>query len=460
MFAVDRNGDRMSDDQSISLARLAKFILPSLVGIFIFLTPVTVDGNSTIVMGVIMGFARAPFEAILLEILVGFMCVTVIGAGYFLLRKPDWENSKPVLFAMFDTTLGWFLMRLLGAVIGLMVYFEVGPAVVRAADTGGVVFFVIGPGLFFTVLIACLFLPFLTDFGFLEFTGTLLRKPFEKLFTLPGRAAIDATSSLVAAASVGLLITLKQYNDGRYTAREAASVATNFSIVSLPFSLVIAATAKLDHIFFTWYLTVIGACLIAAAIMVRVKPLRAISDTYYAPVGKQIHEEREGDVSLINWATSQAVKRAEGAPSIPKLFQGGAIAAITTLAKVIGPGLAIATITSILVFHTSVFDIIAWPVYVVLDWMALPEAKLVAPGLLVGFLEQFTPAVVASGIDDERMRFILAGLSVSQLIYMSEVGVLILRSHLPLGFLDLVKIFALRTVILFPIFLVAGHLLI
>lgn len=446
--------------QSIGLSGLFKFIVPSLVGILIFLTPVTFDGKSTIIMGVIMDFVRAPFNGFLLEILVGFVCITVVGAGYFLLSKPAWEAKRPLLFAMFETTPGWFLMRLLGAAIGLMVYFEVGPTVVFAPDTGGTVFADIGPGLFFTVLVACLFLPFLTDFGFLEFTGTLLRRPFELLFTLPGRAAIDATSSLVAAASVGLLITLKQYEDGRYTAREAASVATNFSIVSLPFSLVIAATAKVDHMFFTWYLTVIAACLICAAIMVRLKPLKAISDTYYQPVGKQIHEEREGDASLFDWAIRQAVERAAGAPSIPRLFLGGAHAALSTLAKVIGPSLAIATITSILAFHTSVFDFIAWPIYQILDWMALPEAKLVAPGLLVGFMEQFTPAVVASGIEDERMRFILAGLSVSQLVYMSEVGVLILRSHLPLNFLALLKIFALRTIILFPIFLVAGYLLI
>jgi len=453
----------MSDDkiQSVQSGAVAmmKFVVPSLIGILIFLTPVTVGGKSTIIMGVIMDFVRAPFNSFLLEILVGFVCVTVVGAGYYLARKPQWEANRPLLHAMFETTPGWFAMRLLGAGIGLMVYFQAGPAVVFAADTGGTVFGEIGPGLFFTVLVACLFLPFLTDFGFLEFTGTLLRKPFEKLFTLPGRAAIDAMSSLVAAASVGLLITLKQYEDGRYTAREAASVATNFSIVSLPFSLVIAATAKLDHMFFTWYLTVIGACLICAAIMVRLKPLRAISDAYYAPVGKQIHEEREGDVSLFGWALRQAVERAAGAPTIPRLFMGGASAAMSTLSKVIGPSLAIATITSILAFHTSVFDIIAWPIYMVLDWMALPEAQQVAPGLLVGFLEQFTPAVVASGVEDERMRFILAGLSVSQLIYMSEVGVLILRSRLPLNFMDLLKIFVLRTVILFPIFLSAGYLM-
>lgn len=431
----------------------------SLVGIFIFLTPVTADGKNTIVLGVIMDFVRAPFESVLLEIIVGFVALTTAGAGYFLAFKPDWATRRPLLNALCDTTPGWFFMRLLGALVGVMVYFEVGPEVVWASDTGGTVFAVIGPALFFTVSVACILLPFLTDFGFLEFTGTLLRKPFELLFTLPGRAAIDATSSLVAAATVGLLITIGQYEDGRYSAREAASVATNFSIVSLPFSLVIATTAGLDHMFFTWYLTVIGACLITAAIMVRLAPLRSLADTYYEPVGKRIHEEREENVSLLNWAIRQAVERAAAAPPLHSLLAGGAKAALTTLFKVIGPSLAIATFTAVLVFHTSVFDVLTWPIYWMLKAFSLPEARLVAPGLLVGFLEQFTPAVIASNVNDERMRFVLAGLSVSQLIYMSEVGVLILRSSLPLGFLDLCKIFALRTLILFPIFLLAGQLL-
>ena len=52
---------------------------------------------------------------------------------------------------------------------------------------------------------------------------------------------------------------------------------------------------------------------------------------------------------------------------------------------------------------------------------------------------------------------ILAGLSICQLIYMAEVGVLILRSPLPLSFWNLLLIFMLRTAIVFPVFLVAGH---
>jgi nucleoside recognition membrane protein YjiH len=49
---------------------------------------------------------------------------------------------------------------------------------------------------------------------------------------------------------------------------------------------------------------------------------------------------------------------------------------------------------------------------------------------------------------------------VCQLIFMSEAGVIMLRSSLPLTLLDLLLIFLLRTVIVLPVLVVAAHLLI
>ena len=118
--------------------------------------------------------------------------------------------------------------------------------------------------------------------------------------------------------------------------------------------------------------------------------------------------------------------------------------------------MAIATSTAIVVFHTPVFEIISYPIFWLLRVVQLPEASAAAPGFVVGFLDQFMPALIAKDIQSELTRFILAGLSICQLIYMAEVGVLILRSPLPLNFMMLLMIFLLRTVILFPIFLLAG----
>ena len=56
-------------------------------------------------------------------------------------------------------------------------------------------------------------------------------------------------------------------------------------------------------------------------------------------------------------------------------------------------------------------------------------------------------------------RFIVAALSVTQLIYMSEVGGLLLGSKIPVKMLDLILIFILRTLITLPIIVGVAHLL-
>ena len=81
-------------------------------------------------------------------------------------------------------------------------------------------------------------------------------------------------------------------------------------------------------------------------------------------------------------------------------------------------------------------------------------------GLVIGFLDQFMPAVIASNAQDEMVKFILAGMAVTQLIYMSEVGLIILRSSLPLKFSNLIAIFFMRSLISFPVLLIASMILI
>ena len=87
-------------------------------------------------------------------------------------------------------------------------------------------------------IFAAFLLPFLTDYGFMEFIGETCRGAFRKIFNLPGRSAIDAMASWLTAAVVGIIITSQQYQRGFYSAREAAVIATNFfhyQLTVLPF---------------------------------------------------------------------------------------------------------------------------------------------------------------------------------------------------------------------------------
>src|SRR5699024_6444005 len=94
-----------------------------------------------------------------------------------------------------------------------------------------------------------------------------------------------------------------------------------------------------------------------------------------------------------------------------------------------------------------------------LDLMQVPYAAEASETILVGFADMFLPAIIGSSIEAEMTRFIIATLSVTQLIYMSEVGGLLLGSRVPVSFKDLFIIFILRTLITLPVIVGIAHLL-
>ncbi len=65
--------------------------------------------------------------------------------------------------------------------------------------------------------------------------------------------------------------------------------------------------------------------------------------------------------------------------------------------------------------------------------MQVPEAQAAAQTMVVGFADMFLPAVLATGIEAEITRFIIAALSVTQLIYIClKLEVFLLGSEFPL----------------------------
>lgn len=56
-------------------------------------------------------------------------------------------------------------------------------------------------------------------------------------------------------------------------------------------------------------------------------------------------------------------------------------------------------------------------------------------------------------------RFVIAAVSVSQLIYLSEVGALLLASKIPVNLKELFIIFIQRTLITLPVIALIAHLI-
>lgn len=441
-----------------ALMRYAKFVIPSLIGVLLFLTPITYNGKQTIVVGLLADAIKQTLGSTLPLIVTVTFILSGIISCYVSLIQPRWIKAHPFVYEVFNTSPLWLLLRVLGGIFCAMTYWQFGPEWIIGENTGQVAYIEIAGIIFCIIAIANLLLSFLTDYGFLEFIGTLISRPFQILFKLPGRAGLDALTSWVGDSSIGTILTIRQYESGHYSAREAATVVTNFSAVSLPFCVVIAQMAKIDDIFVLFYLTV-GLCgIVAALITPRLPPLSNLPQQFY----RQHHRsddavEHQGH--LLSRATQTALARAQHGPSLKVIFRQAGRSIFDIFFAVLPAAMTIELIVLVIYHHSKILQWLSLPMVYVLQLLQLPEANVAAAGTLIGFFDQFIPAIISTNVDSPITRFVLAGLSVTQLLYMAENGLLILRSTIPIGFKQLAIIFLIRTAIVLPILSIAAHII-
>ena len=313
--------------------------------------------------------------------------------------------------------------------------------------------------LFAVFLFAGLFLPLLMNFGLLELFGTIMTKVMRPLFRLPGRSSIDSLASWIGDGTIGVLITSKQYENGYYTKREAAVIGTTFSVVSITFSLVIIGEVDLKHMFVPFYGTVLAAGFIAALIMPRIPPLSKKEDTYIHEKTEKISESVPTGENILTYSYKQALDRAKKEKSVYQFLKEGGQNILDMWMGVAPVVMAFGLIALIIAETTPLFQWLGLPFVPLLELLQIPSAKEASETILIGFADMFLPSILASSIEEEITRFIIAALSVTQLIYMSEVGGLLLGSKVPVSFKDLTVIFLLRTLITLPVITLIAHLI-
>ncbi len=220
---------------------LLMFLVPSLIGILLFMTPVVYDGNVTIPVAVLAKLVQRVFADYLVAMVSAVITTTMLMTVIAWLFKPAILVRRPFLNSLFNVSPFWACVRVLGGIFVLLTFFQVGPEVLYSGATGGLVLNDLLPVLFSVFLFAGLLLPLLLDFGLLEFVGTMMTRIMRPVFRLPGRSAVDCSASWLGDGSVGILLTSKQYEGKFYTQREAAVIGTTFSAVSITFCLVVIA---------------------------------------------------------------------------------------------------------------------------------------------------------------------------------------------------------------------------
>lgn len=434
---------------------LAGFLVPSIVGIILFMIPVQYDGSWTIVVKIIADMISGAIGDLLPGLCVGIVTISAI-LGIIFLGKPNFIATYPIVANTFSTTAIWVMIRILGAIFIWLTFLGVQSgeggagviSLITSDDNGGFVLHDLLTVLVVIFLLAGLLLPLLLDFGLLEFIGALLTKVMRPLFTIPGRAAVDCITSWIGDGTLGVMLTANQYEGGYYSKREAAIISTTFSAVSITFSIVVLAQVDLMEYFGLYYLLICAIGIACALILPRIPPLSLKKDEYLVP-GKAMGESLpEGYTSSFQYGIALARERVAEHRGFEQFMEGAFKNAAGMWFGVLPVVMCIGTLALVLANHTTIFDTLGLPFLPLLQLLDVPQAEAVSKTMIVGFTDMFTPSVLAAGtITSPMAKFIVAVISVTQLIYLSEVGGLILGSKIPVNLPELFILFLERTII-------------
>jgi nucleoside recognition membrane protein YjiH len=455
-----------------------KFVLISIIGIFLFMVPINLTqlfgwelargDRANIILGHLIDIiqhdlfnnvviADFPLHFILALILI---TVSMIGTLVAVIAKPKWIMENKLLKDVFYTTPLYIVTKIVGCILIWMIILGVESEVAVIAmfmGEGGVI-----AGLVATLVIIFLallpFMPLITDFGLMDFIGISIRKVVRALFTLPGRASVDLMASWFGSSVVSIIITRGQHERGFYTGREAAVIAVNFSFVSLPFTYVVADMMGLELYFLWFYLVMCLTCVILGFFLPRIWPQKQLPDTYLEEVGKQsLEDEKPENMSNFSYAVEIASTKAKNTKfsEIGKSAGRGLLGIYMDLLPIV---MAWGTIAAVVAMETPIVRWLSWPFGQFMRLLQIEYAMEAAPLTLVGFIDMLLPAILADETWPIMTLFVIGVLSIVQIIYIAETGVLIIKSKMPLGIGKLAIIFLMRTILGLPIIVGLTHL--
>lgn len=457
------DGAEKNVSKEVSRVPLWKFILPSVSGILFFMVPVRYDGGWTLPVKILANLISQRIGEFL-----PILCAAIVTvSGFLTVVLPccrRYLESHPALKRTFSPSTIWKVIRVLGTVFILLTYFGIGDGnpvlkYIVSSDTGAFILSDLLCSLVIIFLIASFLLPLLLNFGLPEFIGALMTRVMRPLFSIPGRAAVDALTSWIGDGTLGVMLSVTQYEQGYYSKREAATITTTFSAVSITFAIIVLSQVDLLEYFGLYYLLICLVGFVCAMIVPRIPPLSLKKDEYLV-AGKAMGEDIPPQYrSLTEYGLALAKRKIASGKGFGEFLLGGLGNAMDMCFGVLPVVMCIGTVSLIIANYTPVFDYLGAPFRPLLEFLQVPQAAEASKTMVVGFCDMFIPSIIAAEtIQTEMTRFIVATISVTQLIYLSEIGGLILGSKIPINIFELFVIFLERTLISLMIIVPVAHL--
>lgn len=472
MTKVDLNEPRVID--SITLAKednrkgLIKFIVYSAIALAVFFVPVNIGGSSNVLFGVI-------YSTIIKTLgLAGFWYVAALICGNALwsvygkyISKPGtkaYEYYKtdsiihPILYLAAGTFVVMYCLQLTFPSMNL-------PQIIVGEGIGGVVIPDIVVGVAWIVPVGAFFVPFLLNYGSIDFFGVMLEPLMRPLYKVPGKSAVDATASFIGSTTMAIIITSRLLKNYTYTKKEATIIACSFSAVSVGYAFVVIRTADLTEYFVPLYIASFILTFIVTLFVVRIPPLKNLESVYLngrVQSEEDFKNEPKYGKGILKRGVQRAAKRAYFSESLIKSIKESVIDGFKVLPKVISLLCVIGIVSMIVAKNTPIFEWIGYVFRPLLVIFQVPDAAAIAACLPVGITEMFIPTLIIADqnhLISEVARGVVILVSMVQVIFFAESIVVMKSTGIPISIKKLVIVFIQRTIIAIPFASLFSHII-
>jgi len=383
-----------------------------------------------------------------LDLIVCSMCFVVTFASLWcVFFRPERVLSDEILYESLIGSPVWIVARCLSLPVAAIVVWA-------DYETFGVFFKYasllvhhVAARLFFLSVILAFMVPLLLDFGFVQFVSVFVGPVMRPLFKVPSRAAVDCVASLLGSSSMAVVITAKMHKNKHYSDREAAVMVSGFSLAGI--YSIYAAAFLLDITYaFGWLIVVIYISIfIIALILPRIWPLSGIPDTHYDGGEIEIpHSPHRHAASLWRRALAHGENKARHMTLslyikeflwilVPLIF--------TTIPLIITVG----SLLMLAVEWTPILNILAGPVIKLMDFFGAPESVLAGQSAVLGFIDHYIAVALGQQLLTAEARFLCAALTTVGLLNMTEVGIHIWHSSIPMKFWQMLVVYIIRVLI-------------
>ena len=412
---------------------ITRFILCSGTGIFLFFVRIKIGESSGIPVDHLIGLLKRLLTDFYIYIILIFTAYSVTKR---ILDKDARKTGTDIFFFM-QAVLGFVLCIL--KVLGLLPQDLMDMAQSAINATGNILC---------AIFLTALFIPFLTEYGLVDFVGVLCRPVMRRFFHTPGSSAVIGVSAFLGNYSMGHVISRQMYDEGGFTEREAVIVATGFSTCSIGLMINLVNYLGLMEYWGLYVLSVLLVTFVTTMITARIYPVRSKSENYKEGV-KPVNESEEKYGKMCR-AFHTGVEKASNAPALWKSISSILRRIFPILCEITGTSVFVIPFGMFLAGYTDFFAILGIPFRILLPMLGISGSDVLysSKALGISILEPVLAGVISEGtLSSMTAKWIVGVVPYSAIIFFAGFVPSLWKSGIPCKLYELILIWIERVAI-------------